>query len=389
MESIIEGGYVFDLKSLYGRMQDLHDSRKARGKRYKLATILVIIFLAKLCGEDRPIGIAEWARHRGKWLAKTLGLERESMPHHNTYRRILAEVVDENEFEELARGYFLHHGEAGYHVVVSMDGKVLRGTIDKDPNDGLYLLALFLPEEGITLAQVVVEDKQNEISVAPKALEYINLRNKVVIGDALHTQRQISIQIGRAGGDYLWTVKANQSQLLEDIQRWFDEEVPLLPGMGYLPKDFRSATITNKGHGRIEMRTLTTSSQLVDFLDWPFHQQVFKLERQTTTQKTRRYHREVVYGITSLSADQVTPDQLLRMLRSYWMIENSLHYRRDVTLQEDRTRFTSHSAAHIMAVINNVLLGILARSSEHRYIPAARRFFAAHPDSAFQLLIRL
>jgi len=74
--------------------------------RYLLATILVIIFLAKLCGEDRPIGITEWARHRGKWLAEILGLERESMPHHNTYRRILAEVVDENEFEELARGYF-------------------------------------------------------------------------------------------------------------------------------------------------------------------------------------------------------------------------------------------------------------------------------------------
>jgi predicted transposase YbfD/YdcC len=388
MESTIEGALVFDLKSLYGRLKELRDSCKARGKRYLLATILVIIFLAKMCGEDRPTGIAEWARHRGKWVAKTLGLERESMPHSNTYRRILAEVIDENEFEELARGYFLHHGEAGYHVVVSIDGKVLRGTIDLEPNDGLYLLAVFLPGEGITLAQVAMGDAQNEISVAPKALEYINLRNKVVIGDALHTQRQISIQIGRAGGDYLWTVKGNQLQLLEDIQRWFDEEVPLLPGMGYVPKDFRSATLINKGHGRIEMRTLTTSSQLVDFLDWPFHQQVFKLERQITTQKTGRWRHEVVYGITSLSAEQVTPVQLLRMLRSYWKIENSLHYRRDVTLQEDRTRFKSHSAAHIMAVINNILLGILA-NSEHRYLPAARRFYAAHPDLAFQLLVRL
>jgi predicted transposase YbfD/YdcC len=388
MESIIVGGFKYDLKSLYGRFMGLRDCRKARGKRYHLATILVIIFLAKLCGEDRPTGIAEWARHRRKWLTEMLGLERESMPHPNTYRRILAEVVDENEFEQLARGYFSHYGEAGYRVVVSIDGKVLRGTIDLDPNDGLYLLAAFLPREGITLAQVVVENSQNEISVAPKALEYINLRNKVVIGDALHTQRQISIQIGRAGGDYLWTVKGNQPQLLEDIQRWFDEEVPLLPGMGYVPKDFCSAALLNKGHGRIELRTLTTSSQLVDFLDWPFHQQVFKLERQITIQKTGRYHREVVYGITSLSAEQVTPVQLLHMLRSYWKIENSLHYRRDVTLQEDRTRFKSHAAAHIMAIINNILLGILAKT-EHGYLPAARRFYAAHPNLAFQLLVRL
>jgi predicted transposase YbfD/YdcC len=388
MESIIEGGFVFDLKSLYGRLKGLPDRRKARGKRYLLATILVIIFLAKICGEDRPTGIAEWAHHRMKWLTEMLGLERERMPHPNTYRRILAEVVDENEFEELARGYFSHHGEAGYHVVVSIDGKVLRGTIDLDPNDGLYLLAAFLPGEGITLAQVVVENNQNEISVAPKALEYINLRNKVVIGDALHTQRQISIQIGRAGGDFLWTVKGNQPQLLEDIQRWFDEEVPLLPGMGYVPKDFRSASLLNKGHGRIELRTLTTSSQLIDFLDWPFHQQVFKLERQITRLKTGQSHREVVYGITSLSAEQATPEQLLRMLRSYWKIENSLHYRRDVTLQEDHTHFKSHSAAHIMAIINNILLGILAKA-EHGYLPATRRYYAAHPDLAFQLLIRL
>lgn len=388
MESIIDGGIVFDLKSLYGRLKGLQDRRKARGKRYLLATILVIIFLAKMCGEDRPSGIAEWAHHRRKWLTGMLGLERESMPHANTYRRILAEVVDEDEFEELARAHFLHHGEAGYHVVVSIDGKVLRGTIDLDPNDGLCLLAVFLPGEGITLAQVVVKNTQNEISVAPKALEYIDLRNKVVIGDAFHTQRQISIQIGHAGGHYLWTVKGNQPQLLEDIQRWFDEEVPLIPGMGYVPKDFRCASLLNKGHGRIELRTITTSSQLVDFLDWPFHQQVFKLERQVTTQKTGRCHREIVYGITSLSTEEGTPDQLLCMLRSYWKIENSLHYRRDVTLQEDRTRFKAHSAAHIMAVINNILLGLLAKS-EHRFLPAARRYFAAHPDQAFQLLVRL
>jgi predicted transposase YbfD/YdcC len=388
MESTIEGALVFDLKSLYGRLKELRDCRKARGKRYLLAMILVIIFLAKMCGEDRPTGIAEWARHRGKWLAKMMGLERESMPHPNTYRRILGEVVDENEFEELARGYFLHHGEAGYQVVVSIDGKVLRGTIDLDPNDGLCLLAVFLPGEGVTLAQVVVENTQNEISVAPKALEYINLRNKVVIGDAFHTQRQISIQIGRAGGNYVWIVKGNQPQLLEDIQCWFDEEVPLIPGMGYIPKDFCSASMLNKGHGRMELRTLTTSSQLVDFLDWPFHQQVFKLEREVTTLKTGHCRHEVVYGITSLTAEQVTPAQLLRMQRSYWKIENSLHYRRDVTLQEDRTHFKSHSAAHVMAVINNILLGLLAKS-EQGYLPAARRYYAAHPDQAFALLVRL
>ena len=378
-------GKVYNLVSLYDRFQEVEDSRKKRGKRYALATILMGIFLAKLCGEDKPSGIAEWVRLREQWITRMLGLKRERMPHHNTYRRILADVIDEAEFEGLAREHFKHSGEAGYQVVVSMDGKMARGTIDTEASDGLYLLAAYLPGEGVTLAQVAIDSKQNEISAAPQLLTCINLCNKVVIGDALHTQRQISIQIGAANGNYLWVVKGNQPQLLQDLHDWFDTSIPLLPGMGCPPKDFRSATTTSKGHGRLEVRTLTTSSQLNDFLDWPFLQQVFKLERSITVQKTGQTRHEIVYGITSLSAEQASPKQLLEMLRSYWGIENGLHYRRDVTLHEDQTRFTKDSAAHIMSIINNIILGLIART-DHQFVPSARRYFAANLEDAFSLL---
>jgi predicted transposase YbfD/YdcC len=379
---------IFNVGSLYACFQKMNDRRKKRGKRYALATIMLGMFLAKLCGEDKPSGIAEWVKLREKWFTGMLGLKRESMPHHNTYRRILADIIDENEFERLCREFFEHSGEAGYQVVVSIDGKTVRGTIDTDLSDGLCLLAVYLPDEGVTLAQVAIEAKRNEISAAPNLLGYVNLRNKVIIGDALHTQRQISIQIGTAGGNYLWVVKGNQPQLLQDLQDWFDTEIVLLPGMGCPPKDFRTFTTTSKGHGRIEVRTLTTSSQLNDFLDWPFLQQVFKLERFVTVQKTGQTRHEIVYGVTSLSAQQASPDQLLHMLRSYWQIENGLHYRRDVTLREDQTRFTKRSAAHVMAVINNLVLGLLAKSGYH-FVPSARRYFAAHLETAFDLLTQL
>jgi len=379
-------GSVFNLVSLYTRFQNVQDTRKNRGKRYALATILVGMFLAKLCGEDKPSGIAEWVKLREKWLTRMLGLKRESMPNHNTYRRILADVVDEEEFEALAREHFKHSGEAGYHVVVSMDGKIARGTIDTEMSDGLCLLAVYLPGEGVTLAQVAIESKQNEISAAPNLLSCIDLHNKVVIGDALHTQRQISIQIGAANGNYLWLVKGNQPQLLQDLQDWFDTEVPLLPGMGCPPKDFRSTTLTSKGHGRLEVRTLTTSSQLNDFLDWPFLQQVFKLERFVTILKTGQTRHEIIYGITSLSAEQASPEQLLHMLRSYWGIENGLHYRRDVTLHEDQTRFTRDSAAHVMSIINNIVLALITKAG-YAYVPSARRYFAANLKQALALLV--
>ena len=379
-------GTVLNISGLYNCFQRLTDQRKARGKRYALETILLGMFLAKLCGEDKPSGIAEWVALRGKWIAGLLGLKRKSMPSHHTYRRILADGVDEEEFEELSRKYFRHRGETGYRVVVSMDGKILRGTIDTEVSKGLCLLAVYLPGEGVTLAQVAIESKQNEITAAPTLLGYVDLRNKVVVGDAMHTQRQISIQIGKAGGNYIWTVKGNQPQLLQDLQDWFDPKVDLLPGMGSPPKDFRSASMTSKGHGRIEVRSLTTSSQLNDFLDWPFLQQVFQLERRVTISKTGKNRSEIVYGITSLPAELASPYQLLQMLRSYWKIENCLHYPRDVSLHEDQTRFKKKSAAHIMAIINNLVLALIA-NSDFLFIPSARRYFAAHPEAALNLLL--
>jgi predicted transposase YbfD/YdcC len=357
-------GKVINLGSLYRRFQGLRDNRKAKGKRYALETILLGMFLAKLCGEDKPSGIAEWVKLRAGMIVSALGLKRKEMPSHHTYRRILADVVDADEFEKLARAHHRRHGESGYHVVICMDGKVVRGTIDLEPSDGLCLLAVFLPGEGVTLAQIALESEQNEITAAPLLLEWVDLRNKVVIGDVLHTQRQVSIQIGRVGSHYIWTVKGNQPQLLQDLQDWFDPQVELIPGMGDPARDFRSAKVINKGYGRIEVRTLTTSSQLNDFLpapvpqaqvDWPFLQQVFKLERYVNIQKTGKTRHETVFGITSLPADQTSPSQLLRMLRSYWQIEKGLHYPRVVTMREDQTRFKNHSAAHVMAIINNVL----------------------------------
>jgi len=88
--------------------------------------------------EDKPSGIAEWVQLRGERIARLLGLKRKSMPHHNTYRRILGRPSMKQSFEELAREHFRHCGEAGYQVVVALDGKVMRGTIDPPEREGLW-----------------------------------------------------------------------------------------------------------------------------------------------------------------------------------------------------------------------------------------------------------
>lgn len=388
MESNIEGGQVFDLGSLYAAFCQLHDPRKARGKRYRLETILTLMVLAKVCGEDKPSGMADWAKHRLEWLCEGLQLERKTMPHRSSYERILEEVVNWAELEQLVSRVLSGKRYFGKQVLVAIDGKVLRGTLDEN-QAGVYLLAAYLPCEGLVLMEVAVKGKGQELEAAPQVLKSIDLRDKVVVGDALHTQRAISIQIVESGGDYLWFVKGNQAQLEEDLCLWFGPDPEPIPGMAYPAKDFETAQCVNKGHGRIEQRTLTVSSQLKDFLDWPYLEQVFKLERRFIFIKTGEVQEQVVYGITSLARDEVTPQTLLQMTRSYWGIENGLHYRRDVTLHEDQTRMTRPNAARVMACLNNLILGLLIGTKKYRYLPSARRYFAAHPALALALLTRL
>ena len=378
----------FDVGSLYAQLCELQDKRKPKGLRYRLESILVIMILAKLCGEDNPSAIAEWAKHRTELLCEALQLERKTMPHHSTYRRIAEEVICVEELEQVLSEQWSSKRFFGKQALLAIDGKVLRGTLDEEQK-GVYLLAAYLPGEGLVLMEVEIAGKGSEIPAAPKLLKSIDLREKVVMGDAMHTQREVSIQIVEAGGDYIWLAKGNQPQIEQDIRLWFEPDPTPIPGQSYVPKDFETTQKVNKGHGRLEQRTLTVSSQLQDFLDWPYLQQVFKLERKFTFLKTNKVQEQVVYGFTSLSREKIAPPQLLTLIRSYWGIENGLHYRRDVTLHEDHTRMSKRNAARLMACLNNLVLALLIGKLKFRYLPSARRYFAAFPTQALALLTQL
>jgi predicted transposase YbfD/YdcC len=388
MECSTEAGVVFDVNSLYAHFQTLKDSRKPKGLRYELGVILVMITLAKICGQDTPSGIADWVKHRAEQFIEALKLKRKSMPHHSTYRRILAEVIAIEELEQMASRYLTEKKFFGRQVLLSIDGKVLRGTLNEQ-QEGVYLLAAYLPSKGIVLMEVKLKGKGTEIPGAAKLLKMVDLREKVVMGDAIHTQREASIQIVEAGGDYIWIAKGNQSEMEENIRLWFEPEPDPMPGMGRLPKDFEVAKEVCKGHGRLEERKITVSSQLKDYLQWPYLEQVFMLDRRYTSTKTGETNQQTRYGFTSLPRNKITPDKLLEMARSYWGIENGLHYRRDVTLNEDRTRMTKGNLAPAMACINNLVIGLLIGKLKYRYLPDARRFFDAHPAKAFDLILLL
>ena len=379
-------GFVFDVGSLIAALMGLKDLRDARGVRYALVTVLVFVILAKLSGEDFLRGIAQWVKERKEILADVLGLAKTQAPCYTTYGRILGHAVDVAHFERITRDFFAGLPGAGQTILIALDGKTLRGTIPAGATQGVHLLAAYFPGEGLVFAQVEVGQKENEIPAAPRVLGMLNLRGKIVTADALLTQRKISIHVVEAGGEYVFPVKENQPELLADIQTLFAPE-PCVKGFSPATKDFRSETKIEKGHGRIEKRTLTASSELKGYVTWPYAEQVFKLEREFTQMNAGKVMHEVVYGITSLTAQEAGAKRLLEITRSHWGMESGLHYRRDVTLHEDRCRVRRGHAPRVLAVINNWVLGLFARLG-YTSAPEARRHFAAHLDEAVELVLR-
>lgn len=383
-------GNIISVGHLLNYLKRVKDGRKRRGIRYAIEVILTLFILAKLCGENKVYGIADWAQLRSEYLIEALDmkLKRRKLPHHSTYRRILTDEINGDDLEDIFSEYLAQLPKHGQDVVIVLDGKTVRGTITAEDPFGLHLLAAYLPGEGIVLMQMVVEkDKENEIVVAPKLLKCLDLRNKIVIGDAMHTQRQISIQIVEAGGDFVWIVKDNQPNTRQAIEQLFAPEKPV-SGLGCPPMDFQSAKTTEKQAGRVEERRITVSSMLNDYLDWPHLGQVFKLERRFTTLASGRVETEIQYGLTSLTAQKASPEQLLAIVRSEWGIENGLHYRRDVTFEEDHTRMSDKKMGRVMAAINNLVVSLI-NSQGYKNHAQARREFNASPSKALALICGL
>lgn len=372
-------GRLLNIGELHAALEQVGDTRQEKGKRYTIGILLIVVILAKLCGETTPYGIAEWAKMRADELQKLFDYHRPVSPSNKTVQRLADTSVADENLQTVTRHY-LHQTYGGQQSIpVTIDGKTLRGTIPKGKTRGVHLLAAYLPEEGVVLLQIEVGQKENEIVAAPQLLSQLDLKGRVVRGDALFTQRAISVEVLANGGDYLWFVKDNQATLHKDVQRFF-QEVEHAPGWHIPPLPQVVAEETNKQSGRIETRRLTAIPNEHNYLQWPGLSTVFKLERHVSRPAQGDEWSEVVFGITSLSFTPDLAENLLTWTRQHWYIENKLHYRRDVTLREDATRMKQSHQARVVATLNNFVIAI-ANYLGFSNLASARRFFQARFDA--------
>lgn len=376
-------GLLFDLEELYRRLQTVPDRRKRRGRRYPLAALLMIGVLAKLAGQDSSRALGQWAKLRQQELSQVFQLQRQTMPHYSTWSRVLSHAVSSEELEQVVSQVFKpqkrRKAPKRGSIQVCLDGKTLRGTIPAGQSQGVHLMAAYLPSQGVVLMQMEVGEKTNEITVAPKVVRTLDLRGVVVTGDAMQAQRKLSAQIVEAQGDYLWTAKDNQPELREEIALLFAPQQSHAGGSAP-PNAFQQTTTFNKGHGRLEKRTITVSSLLAGYSTFPYVAQVYQVESWAQLTGGRSQH-EIGYGLTSLPASMASPDRLLSLVRGQWQIENGLHSRRDRTLGEDHSQLRTGHAPHVLAILNTIVVGLVARQGKTN-LAEARREFAYHLERA-------
>lgn len=338
--------------ALLERLQDIPDPRRqCQNLKHPLADILVLGFCGVVAGCDDFVDIAAWARHYEDFFRTFLELP-NGVPAHDTFTRVFA-MVHAPTLQGILLGWLQQRrGLPG--ELVHIDGKAMRRTRSKSQGLGaLQVVSAWASDKGLTLGQVAVDAKSNEITAIPQLLELLDLKDKIVTIDAAGCQKNIAQAIVEQGGDYVLAVKDNQPTLHAEIDAAFTSAVERES------PELRSHSSVNQGHGRRECRTvwvLPAKGRLSQLGEWAGLLSLVLVLRVVTCLRTGVETIEVRHFISSL---RPSARRLGRAIRGHWSIENGLHWVLDVVFREDARRLYDRTAAENVAFLNRVAVSLL------------------------------
>jgi predicted transposase YbfD/YdcC len=338
--------------ALVERMKLVPDPRRqCRNLKHRLEDILVLGFCGVLAGCDDFVEIADWAQLHQDFFATFLELP-NGIPSHDTFTRVFA-VVETGALQ----GFLLpwlqqRRGLPGEWI--HLDGKAMRRTRKASAKLGaLHVVSAWAGQTGLTLGQVAVDAKSNEITAIPELLELLDLKDKIVTIDAAGCQKNIASDIVEQGGDYVLAVKDNQPTLHAEIQTAFATDAAD-------PTSKRRIDVTaENSHGRCELRSvrvLPASRLATQGSLWMGLLSLVMVTRIMTCTATGTSSTEVRYFISSLRPNA---RRLGRAIRGHWSIENGLHWVLDVVFREDARRLYDRTAAQNLAFLNRLALSLL------------------------------
>ena len=328
--------------------EGLEDPRTGNATLHHLHDLLMIALCSVICGGENAMDMAAFAKAKEPLLRGFLRLP-NGVPSHDTFSRLFR-LLDPAPFGAAFQRFMAVFSQQ-CQGVVAIDGKVLRRSHDHaSGKSALHMVSAWGCEQRMVLGQIATDAKSNEITAVPKLLAMLSLKGTIVTVDALNCQRAIAQQIVDQGGDYALALKGNQATLHDDVRLFLDD--PTRAG-GI------TAQTVDGDHGRIETRTASVSTDigwLQENHDWPGLGAIGKVERMRETHgKTTR---ETAYYLLSTA---LSGERFLDVVRAHWGVENRLHWRLDVVMNEDQQRARLDNGPNNLAVLRHIALNVIQK----------------------------
>jgi predicted transposase YbfD/YdcC len=365
------------------RIQDhfanLSDPRR-RKILYPLVNVVTIAICAVICGADDFVAIAKFGRAKRTWLSQFLDLK-EGIPSHDRFNAIFA-AIKPAEFEACLLSWITALHEITGGQLVAIDGKTLRRSFDAATSKAaIHMVSAWATANHITLGQVIVDEKSNEITAIPKLLKMLEISGSLVTIDAMGCQTEIAETILEAKADYVLAVKQNQPTLYDGVSWFF---------LAQREEGFARVRVSRhetheKAHGREETRSYYVCSvprDLPDCKRWPGLRAIGWTINDTVRDGKRSY--EMRYYIMSR---KLSAKEFAAAVRGHWSIENRLHWQLDVTFQEDQSRLRRGHADANFSILRRTALSLLKNNHTIKVGVKNKRLNAGWDDTYLQQVL--
>ena len=358
------------MRSLHDFLREVPEHRQARGLRHRLATVLAVAVAGKLAGARGATALGEFAaRLDQRQLAavrafRSPSTKRFVAPSKSSLHRILAEL-DPDALEQALRRWVA--SRQGPDAPLALDGKAAPSNRPGGPDPDRMFVAAVEHGSGVVRGQTASDSAGGEINGARRLIRELAPAGRTLTLDALHCCPNTARLIVGKGADCVMPVKGNHPTLLDDVQAFDWDAAPKVHTL-------------DKGHGRLEERacaTLPLDGLPDDVAALPGRRQAFRIVRRRTVLRTGGTSVDAACGLTSLSPGQAGPSEMLALNRGHWEIENRLHYVRDVTYDEDRSRIRNGRLPRNLACLANAAIAIVRWNGRFRHQPEANRHYAA------------
>lgn len=338
------------MMNLFEHFEILEDPRDIRGKKHELINILIMTIYGVLCGYTDFTNMADFLSLNEEYFTNLLNLE-YGIPSHDCFSRVFS-IIDSKEFMRLFVDWIKNIINNKSGRFLSIDGKAVKSATDKiNGGNTPYIVSGFLSEIGISIGQVKVNDKSNEITAIPDLIDLIDISGLIVTIDAIGTQTNIAKKIIDNKGDYILKVKNNHKDLLDDIKTYFDIEIPRKNSeINYLITDFEN------DHGRIEQREyyISNNTSFINEKDkWNKLSAIgmMRCYREENNKITIKEHYYII-------SKKINIETFKDATRSHWNIECGLHWKLDVILNEDHSTNKKGNSVENISTIRKIVFNL-------------------------------